>query len=124
MPFSSITCMATGNTQIKTTGKCLWHALIWKDGEGEGGTLVEVQKPDKSNRKKNYLWLDLTWKQKLAHKVKKNNTEVIIFPSIEWGIKEMEISLNIRQILSEKRSNYCGIFFLVLKNDVSQNAFF
>lgn len=28
----------TGNTQIRTTGKCLPQALIWNDGEAEGGT--------------------------------------------------------------------------------------
>lgn len=35
-----ISQMITGNTKIKTTGKCLPQALIWKDGEGEGETSV------------------------------------------------------------------------------------
>lgn len=47
--------MVTGNAQIKTTGKYLQQALIWKDGEGEGGTSVEEQKTGKSNREKRYL---------------------------------------------------------------------
>lgn len=34
----------TGNTQIRTTGKCLPQALIWNDGEAEEHQQSEEQR--------------------------------------------------------------------------------